>query len=86
MSSRWRALLVSGCGLIAGLEAPRAGAWLSTGLSGPYSTAASLRPPSDAATLARVQAPRAASPGRAPALLLLATHGAAEELPRALGR
>jgi hypothetical protein len=36
MSSSLRGVLLSGCALVAALEAPQASAWLRAGLSGPY--------------------------------------------------
>lgn len=36
MSSSLRGVLLTGCALVAALEAPQAGAWLRAGLSGPY--------------------------------------------------
>lgn len=86
MSSRLRALLLCGCGLVASLEAPRAGAWLTAGLAGPYPATSSADPALGAAAPARDDSSREGLPRLKPALLLLTTPGSAEEASLAMGR
>jgi hypothetical protein len=49
MSSSLRGVLLSGCALIAALEAPGAAAWLRASLAGPYSLLSVRRPVQSAA-------------------------------------
>ncbi len=86
MSSRLRAVLLCGCGLIASIEAPRAGAWLTAGLVGPYPPTPSVAPALGAVAPARDRSARDSLPRLKPALILLSRPGAAEEAPLAMGR
>jgi hypothetical protein len=82
MSRSLRVVLLVGCGLVAALEAPEAGAWLRDGISGAYAERAQPVPTAVVAPHAQLQAGLPFEP----LLFRLAPLGAATHATLAVGR
>lgn len=79
MSLPLRIVLLVGCGLVASLEAPEAGAWLWEGISGAYAAPAP-------AVLTAPAAPLHAGPAFEPLPVPLFPFGLAAQATLAVGR